>query len=92
MRIVYHYTAFGTVGGTDRMILAKASYLADVFGYEVFLVTDSQRKNKDFFFPSSKNLKHIDLDVDFSQEYNHNFLGRIFWYFKFMIVKEFSLL
>ena len=84
MKIVYHYTAFGTVGGTDRIILSKASYLADVFEYDVYLVTDSQRNNKDFFFPSSPNLKHIDLDVDFSQEYKHNFLGRIFWYFRLM--------
>lgn len=84
MRIVYHYTAFGTVGGTDRMILSKASYLADVYGHEVYLVTDSQRTNSDFFFPLSANLKHVDLDVDFSQEYTHNFLGRIYWYFKLM--------
>ena len=77
MRIVYHYTAFSTVGGTDRMILSKASYLADVFGYEVYLITDSQRDVKDFFFPVSENLKHIDLAIDFSQEYRHGFLGRI---------------
>ena len=84
MRIVYHYTAFGTVGGTDRMILSKASYLADVFGYEVYLVTDSQREGSDFFFPVSKRIRHIDLDVDFSQEYNHSFVGRVFWYYKLM--------
>lgn len=84
MRIVYHYTAFGTVGGTDRMILSKASYLADVLGYEVFLVTDSQKESSDFFFPLSKNLMHIDLDVDFSQEYNHKFVGRVYWYYKLM--------
>lgn len=84
MKIVYHYTAFSTVGGTDRMILSKASYFADVYGYEVYLVTDSQKSNSDFFFPLSDNLKHIDLDVDFSQEYNHNFLWRIYWYLKLM--------
>lgn len=84
MKIVYHYTAFSTVGGTDRIILSKASYLADVFGYDVCLVTDSQRDVKDFFFPISKKVNHIDLGVDFSQEYNHNFFGRIYWYIKLM--------
>lgn len=83
MRIVYHYTAFGTVGGTDRMILSKASYFADVYGYEVFLVTDSQKSN-DYFFPISNRIKHVDLGVDFSQEYGHNFVGRVYWYFKLM--------
>ena len=84
MKIVYHYTAFGTVGGTDRMILSKASYLADVYGYDVCLLTDSQHKGGDFFFPVSKNVKHVDLGIDFSQEYNHNFIGRVFWYYKLM--------
>jgi len=84
MKIVYHYTAFSTVGGTDRMLLSKASYFADVFGYEVYLLTDSQKSNDDFFFPLSDNLKHIDLDVDFSQEYNHGFVGRVYWYYKLM--------
>ena len=84
MKIVYHYTAFSTVGGTDRMILSKASYLSDIFGYEVYLLTDSQKSNEDFFFPLSDKLKHIDLGVDFSQEYNHNFIGRVFWYYKLM--------
>jgi len=84
MKIVYHYTAFSTVGGTDRMILSKASYLSDNFGYEVYLLTDSQKSNEDFFFPLSDKLKHIDLGVDFSQEYNHNFIGRVFWYYKLM--------
>ena len=38
------------------MILSKASYLSDIFGYEVYLLTDSQKSNEDFFFPLSLTL------------------------------------
>lgn len=45
MTIVYLYTALCTVGGADRSIIQKANYLADEMHQDVFIITDSQKKN-----------------------------------------------
>lgn len=79
MKIVYLYTALTTIGGADRVITLKANYLADRMNHEVYIVTDSQKK-RPAVFPLSPKVKHIDLEIDFSKQYNHNLLIRFFYY------------
>lgn len=83
MRIVYIYSDLLTRGGTDRIITQKANYMADVMKYEVFIVTDSQIGRVPVF-PISSNVKHIDLDINFWQEYGHSLPVRTYFYFKLM--------
>lgn len=80
MKIIYLYTSLTTVGGADRVIVQKANYLADTMGYEVYMITDSQ-KGRPMFFPLSSNVKHIDIDIDFEQQYNHGLIIRSYYYF-----------
>lgn len=82
MKIYYIYTALVTKGGADRVISEKANWLAD-HGYEVGIITDTQL-GREPVFPLSSKVKLIDLAIDFSQEYGHGILMRIYMYFKLM--------
>lgn len=83
MRIIYIYSALTTVGGADRVIVDKANYFAEKCGYEVFIVTAHQNE-KPFFSPLSKKVKHIDLAVNFNEQYRHPFFIRGFVYQKLL--------
>ncbi|MBQ0019203.1 MAG: glycosyltransferase family 4 protein [Bacteroidales bacterium] len=83
MKIVYIYTAILEVGGVDRILTQKANYLAEKMGHEVYVITDSQA-GKPTTFPLSPLVKHIDLDVDFDQQYRHGLLLRTWYYFTLM--------
>lgn len=84
MKIVYLYTALTTIGGADRIIVQKANYLADVYKHDIYIITDSQNK-RPFSFPLSRNVKHIDLDINFDKQYKYNLLIRYFVYKSLMI-------
>ena len=75
MKIVYLYTALTTIGGADRIIVQKANYLADVYKHDIYIITDSQNK-RPFSFPLSRNVKHIDLDINFDKQYKNKILIR----------------
>lgn len=83
MKLLYVYTALTTKGGTDRVLSSKANWLAS-HGYEVLIVTDSQI-GRDPIFPLSSKVRLHDLAIDFGKEYGHNFLIRIFIYYRLMI-------
>ena len=82
MKIYYIYTAIVTKGGADRVIAEKANWLAD-HGHEIAIVTDTQL-GREPAFPLSPKVKLIDLAIDFSKEYGHCFLVRIWMYYKLM--------
>ncbi|MCF0197240.1 MAG: glycosyltransferase, partial [Bacteroidaceae bacterium] len=69
MKIAYIYTAICTMGGVDRVLTVKANYLADVAGHEVYIITESQA-GKPLSFPLSPKVRHIDLGVDFDEQYH----------------------
>ena len=85
MRIVYTYPAFINVGGADKIIINKANYLADKFGYEVYLITDSQNGLKPFF-PVSDKVSMIDLGINFYQQYQFAPLKRL-WVYRTLMSK-----
>ena len=83
MKIVYTYPAFINVGGADKIIINKANYLADKLGYEIYLITDSQN-GLEPFFPISKHVKHIDLGLNFYQQYQYPSYKRLWIYLRLM--------
>lgn len=83
MRIVYLYTALTTMGGADRILIQKANYLAGQPGNEVYIVTDSQ-EGRPYSFPLSRQIKHLDLAVNFSNMYGHALFINFFYYMRFM--------
>lgn len=82
MKIFYIYTALTTKGGADRVIIEKASWLAE-HGYDVTIITDTQM-GRPPVYPLSSHVRLHDLAIDFSQEYGHAFFIRIWWYLKLM--------
>jgi glycosyltransferase involved in cell wall biosynthesis len=83
MKIAYIYPAFINIGGADKIIISKANYMADEWGYEVFLITDSQC-GLPTFFPLSEKVHLIDLDVNFFQQYQYHPLKRLMVYLRLM--------
>ena len=82
MKIFYIYTALRTVGGADRVITIKANWLAE-HGYDVFIVTDTQ-KGYPPVYPLSPKVRLHDLAIGFNLEYGHCLPVRIWWYLKLM--------
>lgn len=64
MKIVYCIPSLHNSGGMERVLTQKANYLADKAGYEVYIITSSQ-KNRKPFFSLSKKIKLIDLGIDY---------------------------
>lgn len=83
MKIVYIYPCIRTMGGADRVITEKANYLAEKCEYDVYFITDSQMEYP-MTFPLSPKVTHIDLVIDFFQQYFHNFFKRGLIYLKLM--------
>ena len=83
MRLAYIYPAFVNIGGADKIIISKANYMADHWGYEVFLITDSQNGIEPFF-PLSKKVHLVDLDINFFQQYQYGPLKRLMVYLRLM--------
>lgn len=78
MKIFYIYTALVTKGGADRVLTEKANWLAE-HGYDVRFITDTQM-GRPPVYPLSDKVTLYDLAIDFSQEYGHGLLVRIWWY------------
>ncbi len=82
-KIVYVYPALNTVGGADRVISEKANYFADICNYDVYIVT-TQQNGTPLYFPLSPKVKHIDLGVNFLEQYNHCLPIRACIYFLYL--------
>lgn len=83
MKIAYIYTALTSIGGADRVITNKANYFAEKLDYEVYIITDSQA-GKAPVFPLSPKIKHIDLHVNFDEQYHYGIIRRALCYFRLM--------
>lgn len=83
MKVAYIYPAFINIGGADKIIIGKANYMADEWGWEVYLITDSQN-DIDPFFPLSNKVHLLDLDINFFQQYQYKPLKRLMVYLQLM--------
>lgn len=75
MRIVYLSDTIVRFGGIERVFVDKMNYLTEEYGYEIYLITSSQRDHK-ILFPLSPKVKHIDLDIKFHTLYQYHVLKR----------------
>jgi glycosyltransferase involved in cell wall biosynthesis len=64
MKIVYSIGNLGNSGGIERVISTKANYLADVFGYEVFIIVGGKGPDSLFYHFSDKIVFHY-LNIEF---------------------------
>jgi len=82
MHILYIYPELTIKGGADKIIIEKANYFVR-HGYEVTIVTESQMGHP-LAFPLDSNVRHIDMELDFNEQYRHGSLRRLWIYLKLM--------
>lgn len=82
MHILYIYPELTIKGGADKIIIEKANYFVR-HGYEITIVTESQM-GLPLAFPLDSNVRHIDMELDFNEQYRHGSLRRLWIYLKLM--------
>lgn len=66
-------------GGVERVLTLKANYFADVYGYDITIVT-TDGENKENYFPLSSKVKVVNLCIHFDEMWHHSFLKRLSLY------------
>ncbi|MDR1633094.1 MAG: glycosyltransferase family 4 protein [Dysgonamonadaceae bacterium] len=89
MRIVYLLPGgLFNPGGMERVITIKANYLADVLGYEVFIVTTEQM-GQAVFYPLSTRVHLCHLDIHISKNFGkENYIRKLIS--RFFKIKEYK--
>lgn len=81
MKIAYCTPSLYIPGGVERVLTTKANYLADVAGYDIYIIlTDG--KEKEPYYPLSERVHVINLDINFEELWSKSFLQKIPVYLK----------
>ena len=80
--ILYIYSEISIKGGTDKVLVEKANYLA-THGYQITIITESQM-GRPTSFKLVPQVQHIDLGLDFNKQYSQGMLHRFYTYKKLM--------
>lgn len=78
MHILYIYPEITIKGGTDKILVEKANYLAS-HNYDVTIVTESQM-SRPLSFEINSFVRHVDLGLDFNKQYSQSIVRRLFTY------------
>lgn len=66
MRVVYLIRGLYNSGGMEKIIIDKANYLSEVYGYDVHIITTDNQERENFF-KLSPQIKTTDLKVNFQE-------------------------
>lgn len=81
MRIAYCTPSLYIPGGVERVLTTKANYLADVAGYDVYIIlTDG--KGKAPYYPLSDKIHIVNLDINFEKLWGQSFIKKGITYLK----------
>lgn len=80
-RIAYCTPSLYIAGGIERVLTTKMNYLADVAGYDVWVILTDGKDKKPYFALSDK-VHIINLDVNFEALWNLGFLRKIAVYLR----------
>ena len=72
-KIVYCTPSLYIPGGVERVLTTKVNYFADVLGYDIYIVITDGKGNPPYFELSPK-IHIVQLDINFEQLWNRNFL------------------
>ena len=75
-KIVYCTPSLYMAGGVERVLTLKANYFADIYGYDVTIIT-TDGNDKPNFFPLSERVKVLNLDINFEEMWHRSFLKRL---------------
>ena len=81
MKIVYVNRVFAVWGGLERVWTDKMNAFSEISSNEVCLVTTDQGAHK-VPFPLNKEVRHINLDIRFFQQYRYHGLRRYWKYYQ----------
>lgn len=87
MRLLYITDALAIWGGIERILVDKANYFADNYGYDVHLVTVNQGSHP-IIFPLDEKVHYDDFCIRFHQQYDSHGIARLIkkWQLKKMFV------
>ena len=78
-KIVYCTPALYSAGGVERIVSVKASYFADVLGYDVTVIV-TEGKGRTSFFPLSDKVKVINFELGFEELWRASFFRKVLLY------------
>lgn len=76
MKITYLINSLKNPGGMERVLVNKANYFVEKFGYEVFIITTDQNGEENFY-KLNKNVQCINLKINYFEDFKKSFLYRI---------------
>ena len=81
LKIVYCTPALYMAGGVERVLTLKANYFAEHFGYDVTIIL-TEGKDKPLFYPLSKKVKVVNLNIGFEELWTCSFFKKVIVYLK----------
>ena len=78
-KIVYCTPALYSAGGVERIVSVKASYFADVLGYDVTVIV-TEGKGRTSFFPLSDKVKVVNYELGFEELWRASFFRKVLLY------------
>lgn len=79
MKIAYCTPSLYIPGGIERVLTVKANYLADVLGYDIYIILTDGKGNQPYY-PLSPKIHIINLDINFEALWNKTFIKKGFIY------------
>ena len=79
MKLIYCIHSVYNPGGMERVLLNKVNYLVKNLGWDITVVTTDQ-KGKKTFYPFPKEVRMIDLDINYSNDNSKNVFRKIVGY------------
>lgn len=76
MRILYVFRSLAIFGGIERILVDKMNYLADEYGYNVYMVTANQGSHP-VPYKLSDSVVFEDLNIRFHDQYRYKGLHRV---------------
>src|SRR5574344_962860 len=81
MTIIYLYHSYYLYGGIERVLIDKMNYLANIYEYNIIMVSYCQFDKK-LSFPVSPKIKKYDLQIPIYHQYSYGILKRTAFYRK----------
>lgn len=79
MKLIYCIHSVYNPGGMERVLLNKITYLVKNMGWDITVVTTDQ-KGKAPFYPFPREVRMIDLNINYSDDNNKNIFRKITGY------------
>lgn len=81
MKIIYCIHSICNPGGMERVLYNKVKYLSERMGYDIIIVTTDQHSRPPFY-PFPKEVRMVDLGINYSEDNVKGALGKIIGYLK----------